>query len=340
MTDCRGLKIFSGNSNPDLSKKIASSLGLPVAKCTLGKFANGETSVIIDENVRSFDVYIIQSISNPNLNDNLMELLIMVDAVRRSSAFRVTAVVPYFGYARQDKKEKGRAAIACKLVASMLQRVGVDRLIAVDLHSSVIKGFWDIPVENLSVEPLFMTYIKRNIFQHLDDEYCKNEGSEYFRLRESEDRAEKIIVSPDEGGANRAKSIADQLGLEFAIIYTTTVDHKEEAKLVGNVEGRVAILVDDMADTCTKLKRAVDLLMSRGALDVHGFATHGLFSADALSKVAAAGIQEMVVTNSVAASEGVSKTLKIKRLDISKLIAEAIRRQHYGELGTYNADIF
>jgi len=243
MNDCLGMKLFSGTSNLELAKKISFGLGIPLGKCKIGRFSNGEINVSIEESVRNFDVYIIQSTSSPNPNDYLIELLIMVDAVKRASPKRITAVMPYFGYAIQDKKEKGRAPIACKLVASMIHRAGVHRLITIDLHSPVIKGFWDIPVENISVQPLLIRYIQRNIIKHLDDDDPNIKPiNEAIKMREKEDKAEKVIVSPDESGTKRVKSIADRLGFDMAIIYRV----EDQSKLVGNVEGKVAILIDDL----------------------------------------------------------------------------------------------
>jgi len=265
----------------------------------------------------------------------------MVDAVKRASAARITAVIPYLGYARQDKKEYGRVPIVCKLIASLLQRAGVQRVIAVDLHSPVIKGFWDIPVENISAEPAILRYIRRNIFKHLDDTTDKpNEfNTEQMILREKEDKAEKIIVSPDEGGTKRAKSIADKLGLELAIIYHKKTESVEEPSIVGNVVGKVAILVDDMVDTASKLKVAASLLKEKGALDIHALCTHGLFSSDALKKISDSSLVELVVTNTIASVEAVKNTPVIKHIDISSLIAEAIRRQHYGEIGAFELEV-
>jgi len=332
----QGISLIAGNSNIELAKKVAHNLRQPLGHCTVTKFSNDETAVTIEESVRNKDVYILQSISNPNPNDFIMELLVMVDAVRRASASRVTAVIPYLGYSRQDKKENGRAPIICKLIASLLQRAGVERVIALDLHSAVIKGFWDIPVENISVEPAFLRYIKRNILRHLDDD---TKSSDKLLLHTQEDKAEKIVVSPDEGGTKRAKSLADKLGLDMAIIYHKKSDSIDDATLVGNVEGKVCILVDDMVDTCSKLKTAANVLKEKGALDVHALCTHGLFSGDALKKLAETPIVELVVTNTISHREEVKKNPLIKRMDISAVITEAIRRQHFGEPGAYELEL-
>jgi len=337
MNDCLGMKLFSGTSNLELAKKISFGLGIPLGKCKIGRFSNGEINVSIEESVRNFDVYIIQSTSSPNPNDYLIELLIMVDAVKRASPKRITAVMPYFGYAIQDKKEKGRAPIACKLVASMIHRAGVHRLITIDLHSPVIKGFWDIPVENISVQPLLIRYIQRNIIKHLDDDDPNIKPiNEAIKMREKEDKAEKVIVSPDESGTKRVKSIADRLGFDMAIIYRV----EDQSKLVGNVEGKVAILIDDLVDSCTKISTASLLLKKNGALDVHVLSTHGIFSADALEKVSTSPILELVVTNTIAETETTKKVPIIKHLDISPILTEAIRRQHFGEIGAYELETY
>jgi ribose-phosphate pyrophosphokinase len=223
----KGIKIFTGNANPELALKIANLASGSLGKCTVGKFSNGETSVTIGESTRDYDVFIIQSTANPNPNDNLMELLIMIDAVKRASARRITAVIPCFGYARQDKKDKSRAPITGKLVANLIETAGADRIITIDLHASQIQGFFDIPVDNLYAEGLIVKYIKENI----------RAASE-----------EMVIVSPDAGGVKRAKAVADRLHSDLAII------HKERKKanevdnmtLVGDVSGKIALLVDDM----------------------------------------------------------------------------------------------
>jgi len=332
----QGIALLAGNSNLELAKKVAHHLRQPLGKSSVSKFANDETSVTVEESVRNKDVYILQSISCPKPNDYLMELLVIVDAVKRASASRVTAVIPYLGYAIQDKKDNNRSPIVSKLIASLLQRAGVDRVIAVDLHSPVTKGFWDIPVENISMEPAMLRYIRRNIFRHLDDDNTIK-STDLKILREKEDKAEKIVVSPDEGGTKRTKSIADKLGLDMAIIYHKKSDSIDDATLVGNVEGKVCI--DDMVDTCSKLKTAANVLKEKGALDVHALCTHGLFSGDALKKLAETPIVELVVTNTISHREEVKKNPLIKRMDISAVITEAIRRQHFGEPGAYELEL-
>jgi len=334
----QGIALLAGNSNLELAKKVAHHLRQPLGKSSVSKFANDETSVTVEESVRNKDVYILQSISCPKPNDYLMELLVIVDAVKRASASRVTAVIPYLGYAIQDKKDNNRSPIVSKLIASLLQRAGVDRVIAVDLHSPVTKGFWDIPVENISMEPAMLRYIRRNIFRHLDDDNTIK-STDLKILREKEDKAEKIVVSPDEGGTKRTKSIADKLGLDMAIIYHKKTESEDEPSLVGNVEGKVCILIDDMIDTGTKIRTAATLLKEKGALDVHVLCTHGLFSGEALKNIANAPIIELVVSNTISHRDEIKNTSIIKRMDISAVITEAIRRQHYGEPGAYELEV-
>jgi len=308
----KGIKLLAGNSNLELAQGISSCIDIPLAKCNVGKFSNGETSVTIEESVRDNDVYIIQSTSNPSVNDNLMELLIMIDAVRRASALRVTAVIPCFGYARQDKKDKSRAPISAKLIANLLETAGADRIITMDLHASQIQGFFDIPVDNLYAEGLIVKYINENI----------PGGSE-----------NKVVVSPDAGGVKRAKSVADKLGSDLAII------HKERKKanevdnmtLVGDVQGKIALLVDDMVDTCGTLKLAAETLKAKGAIEIYALCSHGVLSGSAVQKIEEAPLKELVITNSIRPSDFVKNSKKIKIIDLCSVFSEAIRRTHNGE---------
>jgi len=308
----RGIKLLAGNSNTDLAQRISHHLNIPLGRCEVGKFSNGEISVTIGESVRDNDVFIIQSTSNPNVNDNLMELLIMIDAVKRASALRVTAVIPCFGYARQDKKDKSRAPISSKLVANLLQVAGANRVITVDLHASQIQGFFDIPVDNLYAEPLIVKYILEHIPGESDS---------------------KVVVSPDAGGVKRAKSIADKLGADLAII------HKERKKagevdnmtLVGDVEGKIALLVDDMADSCGTLKLAAETLQKKGAKEIYALVSHGVLSGNAVKKIDESPLKQLVVTNTIRLADETKKCTKIKIVDISSMLAETIRRTHNGE---------
>ncbi|XP_010579869.1 PREDICTED: ribose-phosphate pyrophosphokinase 2 isoform X2 [Haliaeetus leucocephalus] len=312
--------LFSGSSHHDLSQRVADRLGLELGKVVTKKFSNQETSVEIGESVRGEDVYIIQS-GCGEINDNLMELLIMINACKIASSSRVTAVIPCFPYARQDKKDKGsverwsRAPISAKLVANMLSVAGADHIITMDLHASQIQGFFDIPVDNLYAEPAVLQWIKENILEWRN---C-------------------IIVSPDAGGAKRVTSIADRLNVEFALI------HKERKKanevdrmvLVGDVKDRVAILVDDMADTCGTICHAAEKLISAGATKVYAILTHGIFSGPAISRINNASFEAVVVTNTIPQEEKMKHCPKIQFIDISMILAEAIRRTHNGESVSY-----
>jgi len=307
----KGIKLLTGNSNPELAKRISEHIDIPLAKCEVGKFSNGETSVIIGESVRDFDVYVIQSTSNP-VNDNLMELLIMIDAVKRASALRVTAVIPCFGYARQDKKDKSRAPISSKLVANLLEIAGANRIITMDLHASQIQGFFDIPVDNLYAEGLMVKYITENI-----------KGSP----------SEKVIVSPDAGGVKRAKSVADKVGSDIAIIHKERkkANEVESMTLVGEVQGKIALLVDDMADTCGTLALAADTLKQKGAKEIYALCSHGVLSGKAIVRIQDSPLKELIVTNSIPPSEETRKCPKVKTVDVGIILGEAIRRTHNGE---------
>jgi len=311
----KGIQVFTGNSNPSLADKISSELGQALGKCKVGKFSNGETAVEIGESTRDYDVFIIQSTTNPSPNDNLMELLIMIDAIKRASARRITAVIPCFGYARQDKKDKSRAPITSKLVANLIETAGADRIITIDLHASQIQGFFDIPVDNLWAEPFFVRYINENVRR-------SPTGSNSL-----------IVVSPDAGGVKRAKSVADKLGCDLAII------HKERKKanevdsmtLVGEVEGKIAILIDDMADTCGTLVMAADTLKKKGATDIYACCSHGVLSGNAASRLENSTLRQLVITNSIQLNEDCKKCSKIHVIDVAPMLSEAIRRTHNGE---------
>eukprot|EP00128_Syssomonas_multiformis_P013097 Colp12_sorted_trinity150504_noHs@34491 len=308
------IKVFTGNSHPELAKQIAKRLGLELGKCNVHKFKNKETSVEIGESVRGEDVFIIQS-GCGEVNDHLMELLIIINACKTASAHRVTAVIPCFPYARQDKKDKSRAPISAKLVANMLTVAGADHIITMDLHASQIQGFFDIPVDNLYAEPAMLKYIK----EHVEDwENC-------------------IIVSPDAGGAKRVTSIADRLNVGFALI------HKERKKanevdrmvLVGDVRDRAAVLVDDMADTCGTLALAANKLIEAGASKVIAIVTHGVLSGNAITKINESALMNLVCTNTIPHDDKQKICPKISTIDISPILAEAIRRTHNGESVSY-----
>nr|VZI12153.1 unnamed protein product [Spirometra erinaceieuropaei] len=278
------------------------------------KFSNQETCVEVIESVRGEDVYIIQTGSG-EVNDHLMELLIMINACKIASSCRVTAVIPCFPYARQDKKDKSRAPISAKLVANMLSVAGADHIITMDLHASQIQGFFDIPVDNLYAEPAVIRWIQKNI----------------------PDWQECCIVSPDAGGAKRVTSLADQLNVDFALIHKERkrANEVDRMVLVGDVKGRAAILVDDMADTCGTICTAAQRLTEAGATRVYAICTHGIFSGPAIERINKSCFEAVVVTNTIDQKENMKKAPKLQCIDISTVLAEAIRRTHNGESVSY-----
>ncbi|ETS73309.1 hypothetical protein G7054_g1481 [Neopestalotiopsis clavispora] len=304
------IKLLSGNSHPSLAKAVADRLGIEIAKTMCLNYSNQETSVTVGESVRDEDVFILQSTAPNNINDGLMELLIMIHACRTASARRITAVLPNFPYARQDKKDKSRAPISAKLIANMLVTAGCNHVITMDLHASQIQGFFNVPVDNLYAEPSVLRWIKENL------------GNEDI-----------VIVSPDAGGAKRATSIADRLDKGFALI------HKERPRpnvvgrmvLVGDVRDKVAILVDDMADTCGTLAKAAQVLSENGAAEVVAIVTHGILSGDAINILNNSVLSRIVVTNTVPLGEKEQQCKKLRVIDVSPTLAEAIRRTHNGE---------
>ncbi|CAL4069027.1 unnamed protein product, partial [Meganyctiphanes norvegica] len=304
------IKIFSGSSHPDLAQGVVDRLGIDLGKVVTKKFSNLETCVEIGESVRGEDVYIVQS-GCGEINDNLMEMLIMINACKIASSARVTAVIPCFPYARQDKKDKSRAPISAKLVANMLSVAGADHIITMDLHASQIQGFFDIPVDNLYAEPAVLKWIRENIPEW----------------------GNSIIVSPDAGGAKRVTSIADRLNVEFALIHKERRKANEVASmvLVGDVKDRIAILVDDMADTCGTICHAAEKLMEAGATRVYAILTHGIFSGPAVTRINNACFEAVVVTNTIPQDQHMKDSDKIQLIDVSNILAEAIRRTHNGE---------
>eukprot|EP00039_Didymoeca_costata_P000422 m.45501 g.45501 ORF g.45501 m.45501 type:complete len:324 (+) comp10253_c0_seq1:169-1140(+) len=305
------IRLFSGSAHKELAKGIAQRLGIKLEPCKIAKFANGETSIEINSSVRGDDVFIV-GCGSGEVNDNLMELLILINACKNASASRITAIVPNYPYARQDKKDKSRAPISAKLVANMITTAGANHVITMDLHASQIQGFFDLPVDNLYAEPHFAQYIRAEI----------------------EGWRDAVIVSPDAGGAKRVTSLADRLDVGFALIHKERKKANEVASmtLVGNVEGRVAILVDDMADTCGTLCMATDKLIEAGATKVYAFITHGILSDPAADRIRESKMAALFTTNSCPHAEQKKKANgKIATLDIAPTIAEAIRRTHNGE---------
>jgi len=313
-SDNKDIIVFSGSSHIDFATDIArhltsyASLGAIETK----KFANGETKVQIGESVRGKHIYIVQSCHGySKINDQLMELIITIHACKIASAHRVTAVMPYFPYSRQDKKDKSRTPISAKLVANMLTKAGADHIITMDLHAQQIQGFFDIPVDNLFAAKSVCRYIKENI---------KNwENS--------------VVVSPDAGGAKRVTSIADHLNIDFALIHKERkrANQVDKMVLVGNVENKVAILVDDMTDTCGTLCFAANKLKEAGATNIYAFLTHGIFSGNAFEKLKKSCFDNVIVTNTIDQSEHVNKWDKLKVIDVAPVFGEVIRRTHSGE---------
>ena len=300
--DIKRLRIFSGNANPGLAKEIAAHLGLTVGNAFVGHFNNGETQVIIDESVRGKDVFIVQPTCNP-VNDSMMELLIMVDAAKRASARTITAVIPYYAYARQDRKTRGREPISAKLMANLLTIAGVSRVITVDLHAGQIQGFFDIPVDHLPGVPLLAEYIRS---KNLD---------------------ELVVVSPDLGGVTRARQLADRLHAPIAIIEKRRPmpGVAEVMNLIGNVEGRTAVMIDDIVDTAGSLTEGANALIKCGAKEVYACCTHGVLSDPAVARLKASVIKELVITNTIPLPQE-KECDKIKVLSMAPLLGEAILR--------------
>jgi len=302
------LVVFSGNSNPVLAKKICDYLNLPMGGAKVKTFSDGEVQIEIDENVRERDTFVIQSTCRP-INDNLVELLLMLDALKRSSARRVTAVMPYYGYARQDKKVVPRVPISAKLVANLITTAGASRVITMDLHAGQIQGFFDTPVDNLFAAPVFIDYIQKNLPEDL------------------------IVVSPDAGGVERARAYAKRLNTGLAIIDKRR-DKPNEAKamaVIGDVSGRATAILDDMADTAGTLTEAAYALIKKGAKEVHALCSHPVLSGPAVDRIKDSPIKSMVVTDTIPLSGKAEVCDKISVLSISELVGEAIIRSHRGD---------
>ncbi len=298
------MMVFTGNSNPELAQKVVERLDIPMGKAHVGRFSDGEVSVEIQENVRGKDVFIIQSTCAPT-NDNLMELIVFADAMRRASATRITAVIPYFGYARQDRRPRSaRVPISAKVVASMISSVGIDRVLTVDLHADQIQGFFDIPVDNVYGSPILLDDI-------VDQQY-----------------EDVIVVSPDVGGVVRARAVAKQLDCDLAIIdkRRERANEAQVMNLIGDVTGRTCILVDDMCDTAGTLCKAAKALKDKGAARVVSYVTHPVLSGPAINNIIASELDEMVVSDTIPLSEQAQKCDKIRQLSLSPLLAEAVRR--------------
>ncbi|WP_205742558.1 ribose-phosphate pyrophosphokinase [Halomonas borealis] len=298
------LMVFAGNANPELAQKVAESLDTRLGNATVGQFSDGEVAVEINENVRGKDVFVLQPTCAPT-NDNLMELVLMVDALRRASATRVTAVVPYFGYARQDRRVRSaRVPISAKLVADIMVKAGVDRVMTMDLHADQIQGFFDVPVDNVYGSPILLDDIER---QNYDD---------------------LVVVSPDVGGVVRARAIAKQLNADLAIIdkRRPSANQAQVMHIIGEIENRTCVVVDDMIDTAGTLCKAGEALKERGARRVVAYATHPILSGPAVDNIAGSVLDELVVTDTIPLTEAARRSGKIRQLSVAGLIAEAIRR--------------
>ncbi len=297
------MKLLACNSNPTLSQEIANYLGVKLIQAEVKRFADHEVFVDIKENVRGEDIFVVQSTSYP-ANDNIMELLITIDALRRASARRITAVIPYFGYARQDRKVAPRTPISAKLVANLITSAGADRVLTLDLHAGQIQGFFDIPLDNLYASPVFSRHIKENF--------------------SSEDL---VVVSPDVGGLVRARDIANKIGAELAIVdkRRPRAGVSEVMNIIGEVDGRNCIIVDDMVDSGGTLCNAADALIKKGAKSVSAYITHGVLSGKASEKIANSQLKNLVITNSIEPNVGTLAVKNIKIINIANLIGEAIR---------------
>ena len=301
--------LFTGNANPALAQEIASQLGVELGRALVGRFSDGEVRIEVQQNVRARDVFVIQSTCAPT-NENLMELCFLVDALKRASARRITAVVPYFGYARQDRRPRStRVPISAKVVANMLQTVGVERLLTMDLHADQIQGFFDIPVDNIYASPVLLSDLKTKNYPNL------------------------VVVSPDVGGVVRARALAKQLGCELAIIdkRRASPNESEVMHVIGEIDGRNCVIMDDMIDTAGTLVAAAEVLKQRGAKRVFAYCTHPVFSGPAIARLKASQIDEVVISNTIPLNGDAKACGNIRQLSVAFLFAETIRRISDGE---------
>ena len=298
------MKLLSGNSNKILSKKISKVLRTKLVNSSIRKFADGEIYIEINENIRGNSIFIVQSVSSP-ANDNLMELLLCIDALKRSSAKNITAVIPYFGYARQDRKVAPRTSISAKLVSNLITKAGADRVVTVDLHAGQIQGFFDLPVDNLFATPIFARHVKRNI-----------KGKNL------------ICVSPDVGGVERSRALARKLDIGIAIIdkRRPAPGKSQVMNVIGNVKNKTCIIIDDIIDSGGTIVNAAQALINRGAKEVHVYITHGVLSGEAVEKIKKSKIKKLVITDTIDNSDKVKKAKNIEVLSIANLLGEAIKR--------------
>ncbi len=301
--------VFTGNGNPLLAAAVAKNLNQTLGKALVGRFSDGEVNVEIQENVRGKDVFVVQSTCAPT-NDNLMEIMVMVDALKRSSAERITAAIPYFGYARQDRRPRSaRVAISAKLVANMLQAAGVDRVLTMDLHADQIQGFFDIPVDNIYASPILLADLYKQGLDNL------------------------LVVSPDVGGVVRARALAKQLDTDLAIIdkRRPRANVAEVMNIIGEVEGRTCVIMDDMVDTANTLCKAAQALKARGALKVVAYCTHPVLSGGAVQRIDASELDELVVVDTIPLNRDAQKSERIRQVSCAPLLAETIQRINSGE---------
>jgi ribose-phosphate pyrophosphokinase len=303
MSSHDGLMVFTGNANPALAQEVVKILGIPLGKAMVSRFSDGEIQVEIQENVRGKDVFVLQSTCAP-ANDNLMELMIMVDALKRASAGRITAAIPYFGYARQDRRPR-----SAKIVANMLEIAGVERIITMDLHADQIQGFFDIPVDNIYATPVLLGDLRKQNYENL------------------------LVVSPDVGGVVRARALAKQLNCDLAIIdkRRPKANVAEVMNIIGEVEGRTCVIMDDMVDTAGTLCKAAQVLKERGAKQVFAYATHPVLSGGAGERIAASALDELVVTDTIPLGEEARSCAKIRSLTSAGLLAETFSRIRRGD---------
>lgn len=302
--------VFTGNANPILAAEVAQHLGITLGSADVGRFSDGEVTVEIKQNVRARDVFVVQSTCNPT-NENIMELLIMVDALKRASAERISAVIPYFGYARQDRRPRSaRVPITAKVVANLLQTVGVSRVLTMDLHADQIQGFFDIPVDNIYASPILLGDLRQQNYKDL------------------------IVVSPDVGGVVRARALAKQLGCDMAIIdkRRPKANVSEVMHVIGDIDGRNCVIMDDMIDTAGTLVKAAEVLKERGAKKVYAYCTHPVFSGPAIERITqGSALDEVVITNTIPLNAEALNCKKIRQLSVAPLIAETIQRIASGE---------
>jgi ribose-phosphate pyrophosphokinase len=301
--------LFTGNANPALAQEIASELRIELGRAAIGRFSDGEVQIEIQQNVRARDVFVVQPTCAPT-NEHLMELLLMVDSLKRASARRITAVMPYFGYARQDRRPRStRVPISAKVVANMLEVAGVNRLLTMDLHADQIQGFFDIPVDNIYASPILLSDVKSKRYEDL------------------------VVISPDVGGVVRARALAKQLGCDLAIIdkRRPKANVSEVMHVIGEIDGRNCVIMDDMIDTAGTLVKAAEVLKERGARTVYAYCTHAVFSGPAIERIARSQLDEVVITNTIPLSDAAKACKKIRQLSVAFLFAETIRRISDGE---------